>query len=271
MNATMRLDDAVGRIEAGMMIAVPPEYCGVAMAATRALIRAGTGRLHLVAVPQSGLQSDLLIGAGLVETMEAAAVTLGEHGPAPRFTEAVKSASMRMIDATCPAIHAALQASEKGLPFMPLRGILGTDVLAHRPDWRVVDNPYGNDDPIVLLPAIRPDVALFHCEMVDRAGNLWIGRRRELATMAHAAAMTIATVEEVYDGDLFEDETLAAGTLPAAYVDTVAHVPRGAWPLAMPGYYDKDSSAVAAYAAAAATADGFRSWLADHLAMAEAA
>lgn len=259
------MDEAIARIAPGMTVALPPEYCGVALAATRALIRRGTGRLHLLAVPQAGMQADLLIGAGLVDVVEAAAITLGEQGPAPRFTEAVKSGAIRMVDATCPAIHAALQASEKGLPFMPLRGILGTDVLAHRPDWRVIDNPFGNDDPIVLLPALQPDVALFHCEMADAQGNLWIGRRRELATMAHAARATIATVEQIHDGDLLADETLAAGVLPAAYVDAIVHAPRGAWPLAMPGFYERDAAAIAAYATAAATAEGFRAWLDDHM------
>ena len=81
-----------------------------------------------------------------------------------------------------------LQASEKGVPFMPLRGLIGSDVLKHRDDWKVIDSPFGDDDPIVLLPAIKPDVALIHAPMADRFGNVWIGRQRELATMAHAAA-----------------------------------------------------------------------------------
>ena len=125
-----------------------------------------------------------------------------------------------MKDATCPALHAAFQASEKGVPFMPLRGLIGTDVLKNRPDWKVIDNPFGNDDPIVLLPAIKPDVALFHAPMADRDGNVWIGRQRELVTMAHAAERTIVTVEKMHDGNLLDDPTLAAGTLPGFYVES---------------------------------------------------
>ena len=127
-----------------------------------------------------------------------------------------------MKDATCPALHAALQAAEKGVPFMPLRGLIGSDVLKYRPDWKVIDNPFGNDDPIVLLPAIKPDVALFHAPMADREGNVWIGRNRELVTMAHAAAKTIVTVEKIHDGNLLDDPPLAAGTLPGFYVETIA-------------------------------------------------
>ncbi|MDG2482538.1 MAG: CoA-transferase, partial [Alphaproteobacteria bacterium] len=251
------LTDAVSLIRPGITVAIPPEYCGIAMAATCELIRRGIGELHLVAVPQSGLQADMLIGAGHVKTLEAAAITMGERGPAPRFAAAIKAGAITMMDATCPAIHAALQASEKGLPFLPLRGILGSDVLAHRPDWQIIDNPFGtkgpdSSDPIVALPAIRPDVALFHCEMADREGNLWIGRRRELATMAHASAMTVATVETIHDGNFFDDEILAAGALPAAYVDAIAHAPRGAWPLGMPGTYDADGATLDGYCLAAA-------------------
>ena len=255
------LDNAVALIEPGMSIALPPEYCGVAMAATRALMARGTDKLHLIAVPQSGMQADMLIGAGLVATMEAAAVTLGEAGPAPCFSRAVTSGEIRMVDATCPAIHAGLQASEKGIPYMPLRGILETDVLANRPDWQVADNPFGNHDPIVLIPAIRPDVALFHAEMADAQGNVWIGRRRELAVMAHAAVRTIVTVEEKYDGDLFADETQAAGALSSLFIDAVVHTPGGARPLAMPGYYDLDQAALSAYADAARSPETFRDYV----------
>ena len=213
------LDDALAPINDGCVLAVPRESSGVAMAATRALIRRGIKRLTLIALPTSSLQADLLIGAGCVETLETSAVSLGEFGAAPRFTAAILAGSIRMKDATCPALHAAFQAAEKGVPFMPLRGLLGTDVLKNRPDWKVIDNPFGNDDPIVLLPAIKPDVALFHAPMADRDGNVWIGRQRELVTMAHAAERTIVTVEKLHDGNLLADQTLAAGTLPGFYVD----------------------------------------------------
>src|SRR5471030_2116987 len=189
------LDDALAAVTDGCMLVVPCEVSGVPMAATRALIRRGVRRLHLVALPTSSLQADLLIGAGCVETLETSAVSLGEFGAAPRFAAAILSGAIKMKDATCPALHAALQAAEKGVPFMPLRGLIGSDVIAHRPDWRIIDNPFEQGgDPIVLLPAITPDIALFHAPMADRAGNVWIGRRRELATMAHAAAKTVVTV-----------------------------------------------------------------------------
>jgi glutaconate CoA-transferase subunit A len=259
------LDDALAPITDGCVLAVPREVSGVAMAATRALVRRGVRRLHLIALPTSSLQADLLIGAGCVETIETSAVSLGEFGPAPRFTAAVTSGAIRVKDATCPALHAAFQAAEKGVPFMPLRGLIGSDVLAQRKDWKVVDNPFGHDDPIVLLPAIKPDVALFHAPLADRDGNIWIGRDRELATMAHAAAKTVVTVEKLHDGNLFDDPALAAGALGGFYVHAIAVAPKGAWPLGLADHYGADAAHLADYARMAASGDGFAAYLDRHV------
>jgi glutaconate CoA-transferase subunit A len=262
-----KLDELVAGIGAGDLIGVPPDYSGVAVAATMALIARGPRGLRLVATPTSGLQADLLIGAGALVEIECAAVTLGEHGLAPCFTRAVKAGALVLRDSTCPAIHAGLQAAEKGVPFMPLRGVIGSDLLDYRPDWRVIANPFagpGDDDPILLLPAIRPDVALFHAPVADVHGNLFVGRRRELITLAHAARTTLATVERLVDGDLTRDETRAAGVLPALYVGGIAVAPNGAWPLACGQDYARDDGALADYARAAATETGFQAWLAAH-------
>ena len=86
----------------------------------------------LVAVPSTGLQSDLLIGAGCVDSLQTGSILLYEYGRANRFFEAQKAGTLKIKDSTCPAIHAGLIAAEKGLPFMPVRGLIGSDVLRHR-------------------------------------------------------------------------------------------------------------------------------------------
>lgn len=255
------LEEALAPIVDGCMLVVPREVSGVPMEATRALIRRGVTNLHLIALPTSTMQADLLIGAGCVRTLETSAVSLGEFGPAPRFTAAVTGGTIAMKDSTCPALHAALQASEKGVPFMPLRGLIGSDVLKYRDDWKVIDSPFGIDDPVVLLPALRPDVALFHAAMADPAGNVWIGRQRELVTMAHAAAKAIVTVERIVDDDLLADPLTAAGTLPGFYVESIAIAERGAWPLPLPDHYAVDAEHVALYAEMATTSEGFAEYL----------
>jgi glutaconate CoA-transferase subunit A len=255
------LDDALSCIVDGCLLVVPREVSGVPMEATRALIRRGVKRLHLVALPTSSLQADLLIGAGCVETLETSAVSLGEYGPAPRFSAAITAGSIHMKDATCPALHAALQAAEKGVPFMPLRGLIGSDLMTYRADWKTIDNPFANDDPIVLLPAIKPDVALFHAPFADKFGNVFVGRQRELLTMAHAAAKTVVTVERLHERNLLDDPALAAGTLPGFYVEHIAIAERGAWPLPLPDHYAADAEHLALYAKMAATTEGFADYL----------
>ena len=119
---------------------------------------------------------------------------------------------------------------------MPIRGILGSDLVKHRPDWRVIDNPYGEDDPILLVPAIRPDIALFHAAMADRESNVWIGVRRELMLMAHAARTTLVSVEEVAERNLLDDDEAAAGTIPGLYIGAIGYAPRRCkttWPFAV--------------------------------------
>jgi len=273
MTSFLDIEGLAADIPYGASLAVAPDYSGCAMAAVAALLRRGTGGgaggLQLVTVPQAGLQADLLIGAGLVAGVETAAITLGEYGLAPRFTAAVAAGDIALKDSTCPAIHAGLQAAEKGVPFMPLRGILGSDLLEHRPDWRVTANPFaadGKDDPIVLLPAIRPDVALFHAPLADRAGNVWIGVRRELMTMAHASRRCLVTVERVVDENLLADARTAAGVIPALYISALAEAPGGARPLGLFGCYPPDRALLARYAASAKTAAGFEAFLADWLA-----
>ncbi len=250
------LDDAqalAAQIPDGAMVALPPSRSGAAMAVTRALVRRGANGLHLV-----------LVGAGQVAVVEGAGVTLDEFGQAPCFGRAVRSGSIKLKDSTCPAVISALQAGEKGIPFIPIRGLLGSDVEGYRDDYQIIDNPFAEaSDPIVLLPAIVPDVALFHAPLADRLGNVWIGSCRELMVMAHAAKTAVISVEEIVDEDLLADPLRAPAVIPSLYVSHLARVERGAWPLQLPGSYRLDAEHVARYARLAASPEGFAEYLAD--------
>jgi glutaconate CoA-transferase, subunit A len=260
------VDALVEHIPDGAFIALPPDYSLPAMDAVRALIRHRVSKLRLLGVPVLGLSADLLIGAGCVAEVHSSAVSLGEAGLAPRFSEAAERCEIKIVDYTCPAVHTALQATEKGVPFMPLRGVLGSDLTAERSDWQVAQNPFAaGKDPILLISALVPDVALFHARWADEAGNVWVGRRRELATIAHAARNTYVTVEELRRGDMLEDELLAPGVISATYISGVALAEHGAWPLGVADVYGIDDSHLVAYAAAAKTRDGFQRYLDEYV------
>lgn len=263
MNNLVSLGALVAQIPDGASLVVPPDRSGVAMAATLALIARGPKRLQLICAPIGGLQADMLIGAGAVARLETSAVTLGEAGGAPRFVEAFKRGAFEMREATCPALLAGLVAGQKGVPFMAIRGLIGSDLMRLRPDWKIIDNPFAPGDPIVVVPAIHPDIALFHAPEADRFGNVRIGRQTELMAMAHASKTTLVTVERIRETSLFDDESAAAGVLPALYVTAIAEAPRGAWPLGLWGEYATDDAELARYAKLARSADGFAAYLAD--------
>lgn len=257
------LETLAASIPDGASVVIPVSRSGVSLAATRALIARGVRNLHLIAAPTAGIQADMLIGAGCVSVMESAGVTLDEQGQAGRFVAAVKAGQIRLKDTTCPALLSALQAGEKGIPFIPMRGLIGSDLLRYRADYKVIQNPLSDTaDPIVLLPAIVPDFALIHAPLADRFGNVWIGKMREMMTMAHAAKQTLVTVEEITDHDLMKDPLRAPATIPELYITAVAKAENGAWPLGLEGCYDPDQTALSGYAAAARTDEGFAAYLA---------
>src|SRR3954469_9488156 len=255
------VDTLVEAIPDGALLAVPKDSSGVAMAATRALLRRKIRDLHLLCVPVGGLQADLLIGTGAAKVVETSAITLGEFGAAPCFMQALRNGALRIMDATCPAIYAALQAGEKNIPFIPLRGMIGTDVLGYRHDWKVIDNPFAPGDPIVLLPSIRPDVSLFHSRCADRDGNLFIGKEREVMLMAHASKTTLVTVEEIVDGNLLDDPARGGAVLPSIYVSAIALAKGGAWPLGFADLYAMDDAAMARYMMLARTVEGLEQFI----------
>jgi glutaconate CoA-transferase subunit A len=249
------------RVPDGAKIAVVKNDNGVPMEQVRALIRRGIRDLHVVCVPTGGMAVDLLVGAGCVKTLETAGVTLDEFGQAPAFGRAVRDGRIRLKDATCPAIYAALQAGEKRIPFIPLRGLIGSDVQKNRDDWKIIDNPFAVDDPVVLLEAIVPDIALIHAPMADRYGNVYVGERRELMTMAHAALSTIVTTEEIVEDNLLDDPLRRPATISSVYIDAIASARKGSLPLNMPEMHGIDTEHMALYAKMARDEAGFARYL----------
>ena len=249
------------RIPSGCKLGLAPDDNGASPVFARLLIEHGVRNLHVVCAPIGGMQVDMLIGAGAVAAVETSAVSLGEIGGAPCFNRAVKTGTVRVLDATCPAVFAGLTAAQKGVPFMPIRGIVGSDILKNRRDWKVIDNPFDEDDKLVAVAAIQPDIAVIHAPEADRFGNVRLGRRRELMLLAHASKQTFVTVENISETSLLEDEKLAAGVLPAMYVTAVAELKNGAWPTGLYAEYPPDNAEIARYAQLARSEHGLHDYL----------
>lgn len=146
---------------------------------------------------------------------------------------------------------------------MPFAGLAGSD-LPKVSGFATVRDPY-TDAEVVVIPPIRPDVALIHVQEADEDGNLRIfGSPYEDVLLAKASARVIATAERIVPRQrLMEQPELTA--LPGFLVDLVVEAPNGAWPTSCAGHYGYDAEYLTAYAAAAKTEDGFRRFIEERI------
>ncbi|MBP6019373.1 MAG: CoA synthetase [Burkholderiaceae bacterium] len=258
------LSELINLIPNGATLALPADYGGSPGEAAREIIRQGKTHLKIIGGPPTGYVSDLLIGAGVVDTIECPGIILGDFGLAPRFRAAITAGTLKVIDTTCPAFHASIAAAQKGLPFMPIRGLLGSDVLKVHREWRIINNPFDLDtgvDPIVLIPAYQPEFLLFHARYGDRYGNVWIGKNFEVKAMAQAAKNVLVTFEKLYDGNLLEDSKLAPSTIASFYLRATTQVEHGTYPIFLGNEHSTDVEHMTMYAQSAKTSKDFRNYL----------
>jgi len=142
---------------------------------------------------------------------------------------------------------------------MPFAGLTGSDIPKVS-GFATVRDPYSGAETLVI-PPIRPDVALIHVEEADEEGDLRIhGSPYEDLLLAKASKRIIATAERIVPRpDFVARPELTA--LPGFLVDLVVEAPRGAWPTSCAGYYDYDAEFLSAYVSAAKTEQGFREFI----------
>ena len=131
-------------------------------------------------------------------------------------------------------------AGASHLPFFPLRSYIGSDMPRVNEQIKLVQSPYG-DDVVAVVPPLNPDVAILHAQRADRFGNthLWglLGVQKEVA---FAANKVIMVVEEIVDESIIHSDPNRT-LIPGLIVDAVVHVPYGAYPSYVQGYYDRDN------------------------------
>lgn len=258
-----QLEEAAALIRSGDQVAISGSLEMAPMALIREVIRTGVKGLHLICSGSVGLNADLLLGSGAVDTIELSHVMLGESGLAPRFRRLAEQGAVRVLDHTCPGMASAFAAGAMGIPFIPVQGMLGTDYLRVREDFKLIPDPYSPEQQIVVVPAIKPDVTLFHAFQADTAGNVIASRYQNIMQLVQASRISVATVEEVVEvGQLDESKGVK---IPAAFLTAVVHAPYGAHPSSCPDYYGGDRSVYKRYAQQAKTQDGFEQYLLQHV------
>ncbi len=243
------LEEAVGIVENGDSLT----FSGVSMvrkpmAFIARLIKSGKGDFTIID-REPGMDFDILVAAGCVKVVRAAMVGFELFGLAPNVRMAAQQGKVRFIEETCGAVVNGLRAGAMGLPFLPVKGILGTDLVElheNAGNWKVIDDPFG-EGKIVAVKAIVPDVAVIHVQKADKYGNASIeGARFEDVYKAKAAKKLIITAEEIVSTDYFKKNP-EKNTIPYFYTTAVVHVSEGAYPTACPNYYPPDYEEVLRY------------------------
>ena len=152
-----------------------------------------------------------------------------------------------------------IQAGSIGAPYIPVLGLIGTDLLKRRDDMKICADPFNPEVKTVVAKAYRPDFAIFHAQKADRRGNVSCGWDNDDTLLAEASHHVIVTVEEVVE-ELSEEEAVGS-FLPGILVDTVVHAPFGAHPAACPGYYPVDDAEMRRYTVAARDEAAFQAYL----------
>lgn len=207
------------------------------MAALRELIRQGIKDLKLVGSAH-GIDVDLLCGAGSVAISAESYVGFEQDfGMALNYRRACETGSVKVEDNCCYTLVQQLRATIQGLPFMPIRSVQGTDFLKLHPEFKTMTCPFTGEQ-LVLVPALKPDVALIHAHYADEHGNLHIeGPPVADILFAKASKKVIATVEALIP----HQELAKKGvTIPYFYVTAICEVPYGAHPTSCYPHYAYD-------------------------------
>lgn len=186
--------------------------------------------------------AEFLIGAGLVRKIESAYVWVGVVGKGVNFRRAFEKGIPRRIELEEYSNLAAgmrFLAGALGVPFMPVKSLLGSDIPKHNSKVKIITDPYQGEQ-VALVPAAEPDVALIHVQRADKMGNAQIwGMGANDPNIARAAKRTIVTCEEIVPtSEIRKIPNMTS--IPCYCVDAVVEVPFGSHPAAVPGYYDMD-------------------------------
>jgi glutaconate CoA-transferase subunit A len=260
----MSLGEAVARfVPDGASVCLGTAIEGmIPFAAGHELIRQRRRDLELIG-PVSDMLFDQLIGAGCVRKVSAAWIGNVSAGLGHNYRRAVEQGiplPLEVEDHSNFTMALALQAAAIGAPYIPTRSLLGTGLLASNPRLRVGTDPFSGA-PVVLVPAIAPEVAVLHVQRADEHGHAhaWgtIGVTREAAL---AARRIILVAEEIQPRErILSDPNLVLA--PRFKVAAVVHQPWGAYPSPVQGHYARDHDFYHRFHEASRTVEGNRAWL----------
>lgn len=247
MSKLVDMADATSMVRDGMRMGIGgTSMSRKPMAFVRALAQTGVQEIRLFTFLGS-IDVDVLVAAHLVDEVHAGYVGLEQLGELPTYRAATAAGEVIRYEYSEFMFVAGLRAAIAGLPFLPTRGGVGSDLVAEL-GWSFVRCPYTGED-LLAAPAIEPDVTVIHAEAADERGNVVGPHDPDFlfdldANIARAAGRVIVTVERIASRAEIR-QTNWRRMLFGLEVAGVVHAPQGAWPTALPGVYASDQAALA--------------------------
>ena len=193
------------------------------------LVRQRKNSLRLVTTA-GGLEVDILCLAGLVASVDAAFISYEtEFGLARHYRKAVESGIVKANEHSCYTLISGLRAAAAGIGFMPVAGLVDTDLLEVGDYFAAVTDPF-TGKAVNVVKAYRPDTSLIHADEADEMGNVWIyGPLYDDALLARASQKVLVTVERKVPSTKFR-YAKSKPQIPGFLVTGLVHMPRGASP-----------------------------------------
>lgn len=216
----------------------------------------------------SEMDIDILSGACVVSRFELAFFAIEGIGLVPNIQRRIREGAIQIEDYSNLAMALRFLGGALGVPFMPLKSMLGTDLLSKtrfRPKKAEVMTCPFSGEKVVLVPSVRPDFSIVHVSRVDKEGNAQIdGIRGEDIEGARAGKKLIVMAEEVVDTEFIRaqpDQTV----IPNIYVSQVVECPWGSYPMMVYNYYDYDMKHVRMYYDQCKTEEGWQKYCEEYI------
>lgn len=239
MNKLVSLDDAIAMVHDGDVVAIGGNVLHRAPHKfIYEMIKKGIKDLDVVKTAGAH-DVDILCFSESTRSVAAGFISYEtEYGLCRNYRRAVESGRVRADEHACYTVISAIRGAIQGIPFMPFRGLTGSD-LHSRDYFHMIQDPFTGEE-IPVVKTIKPDVAIIHVQEADEQGNARIyGPIYEDVLFAKAAKRVIITAEKIITNDEIRkqgDKT----TIPGFLVEAVVEIPKGAVPGTCAGLYDLD-------------------------------
>ena len=232
------------------------------MSLVNEIVRQGVKDLRMAG--QGVTELDTLLAAKLVKALDITYIALEVYGVSSVLRREVESGRVETcVEWSNGAIAERFKAAAMGVPFLPIRSMLGTDTFKYSAA-KAVECPF-TGEPICLLPALILDVGLIHVHRADMYGNAQIdGISGFAAEMARASKRLIVSAEKIISNDDIRKNP-GKTIIPYFLVDAVVEAPFGSHPGEMCYEYERDEPQIKEWVEASKTEDGADEYLAKYI------